>query len=244
MSLDEPNPSSYLYSKYAFPKLPRTTAIPTWKVPLHLLTTSGHGATIRSFSTTRPRLTAKAKPESLTHLTPSGTAHMVDITRKAPTNRLAVAVGYAIFSNPEPASLIPAALIKKGDVFATARIAGIMAAKQTPSLIPLCHPLALTRVNVDVELITGSTTSDADNRPHGSVKVTATVECHGPTGVEMEALTAVMGGCLTVVDMCKGVDKGISIEGVRVILKKGGRSGEWREVGYAGEGGSEGEDAS
>lgn len=163
---------------------------------------------------------------------------MVGITEKPSTHRVAIAVGHVIFSNPEPASLIPAALMKKGDVLSSARIAGIMAAKQTPSLIPLCHPVALTLVGVDVDLVPSSSSTEdtsAMNAPYGSVKVSARVECHGPTGVEMEALTAVMGGCLTVVDMCKGVDRGIRTEGVRVVLKKGGRSGEWREVGFDGD---------
>ena len=105
-------------------------------------------------------------------------------------------------------------------MLATARVAGIMAAKQTPSLIPLCHPLSLTSVTVSVELVESL-------QRYGAIKVTATVECHGPTGVEMEALTAVTGACLTVVDMCKAVDRGVSIDGVRVLTKSGGRTGDW-----------------
>ncbi|KAI9818599.1 MAG: hypothetical protein M1832_004372 [Thelocarpon impressellum] len=158
---------------------------------------------------------------------------MVSITSKEVTRRRAVAIGYTTFSNDGPRSLIPAALVKKGDVLATARIAGIMAAKRTSSLIPLCHPLNLTKVTVDAELVEDlRDATEVKARHHGGVKVTASVECHGSTGVEMEALTAVMGACLTVVDMCKGVDRGMTVEGVRVLLKRGGRGGEWRAEGF------------
>ena len=199
------------------------------------------------FSTMATR--AKDDPASearpvLTHLQPDGTAHMVRITEKPASNRLAIARGVVRFSNKHPLRLIPASLVKKGDVLATARIAGIMAAKRTAELIPLCHPLALTGVDLAVELVHEKVTeagridcAGGDGRKdrkleNGGVQATARVECYGPTGVEMEAMTAVMGACLTVVDMCKGVDRGMRIEDVRVVLKRGGRSGESREEGF------------
>ncbi|KAF2119909.1 molybdenum cofactor biosynthesis protein MoaC, partial [Lophiotrema nucula] len=153
------------------------------------------------------------------HLTASGSAHMVSVSAKPITKRTAIAVGTVYFSNPQPLSLIQSNSIKKGDVLATARIAGIMAAKQCPSLIPLAHPINLTHVGVELS-----------QRPEGAggfgaIHVEAKVECKGETGVEMEALTAVMGAALTVVDMCKAVDKGMYVDNVRVVFKEGGRSG-------------------
>lgn len=220
-------------------RLRDSTALPLFDLSLRGIGKPVGMTSRRCFSTTSSRGQA-SKDElsrSLTHLTATGNARMVDITHKSVTHRVAVAVGRVIFSTSQPVRLIPAALMKKGDVLATARIAAIMAAKQTAFLIPLCHPIALTRVGVDIELEQASGPAKSGilvkaEYPHGSVKVTATVECHGPTGVEMEALCAVMSGCLTVFDMCKGVDRGMRVEDVRVVFKKGGRSGEWREEGY------------
>jgi molybdenum cofactor biosynthesis protein MoaC len=151
---------------------------------------------------------------------------MVRITTKATTHRRAVAVGHVSFSKLETIQLIRSALIKKGDVLGTARLAGIMAAKNCPALVPLCHPITLSGVRVDVQL----TSQEAVGA--GGVDIEAEVECVGQTGVEMEALTAVSGACLTVIDMVKGVDRGAKIEEIKVVLKEGGRSGVWREEGW------------
>ena len=139
---------------------------------------------------------------------------MVDVGAKAATHRIAVATG-RIEMQPETLALIESGTAKKGDVLGVARIAGIMAAKKTSELIPLCHPLALTRVAVEFELLP----SDS------AVQCTATVETVGPTGVEMEALTAVQVALLTVYDMCKAADKRMVMTGVRVLEKRGGKSG-------------------
>jgi molybdenum cofactor biosynthesis protein MoaC len=166
------------------------------------------------------------QPNALPHLTPSGTAHMVSVSSKPDTLRTAVAVGRVLFSNSQPLSLIRSNSLKKGDVLSVARIAGIMAAKKCPDLIPLCHPIAISHVGVVLNLI------DDSKDGYGGVEVQAKVACTGPTGVEMEAFTSVMGAALTVVDMCKAVDKGMHIQDVRVVLKEGGRSGTWREEGW------------
>jgi cyclic pyranopterin phosphate synthase len=152
----------------------------------------------------------------LTHFDAQGQAHMVDVAAKAATHRIAIAEG-RIAMLPATLALIASGSAKKGDVLGIARIAGIMAAKKTSELIPLCHPLALTRVAVDFELI------ESDN----AVKCRATVETVGPTGVEMEALTAVQIALLTIYDMCKAADRGMTISGVRVLEKHGGKSGSW-----------------
>lgn len=156
-------------------------------------------------------------PTTLTHFDAQGQAHMVDVGAKPATHRIAVATG-RIEMLPGTLTIIEAGTAKKGDVLGIARIAGIQAAKKTSDLIPLCHPLALTRVAVDFEL--------ASLRYPGATGIacTATVETVGPTGVEMEALTAVQIALLTIYDMCKAVDRGMSVEGVRVIEKKGGKS--------------------
>ena len=151
---------------------------------------------------------------------------MVSVSSKAQTLRTAIAVGTVHFSNPTPLSLIRSNSLKKGDVMSVSRIAGIMAAKKCPDLIPLCHPIMLTHVGVELR------TFDSKDRGFGGVTVEVKVQCEGQTGVEMEALTAVMGSALSVVDMCKAVDKGMRIDGVRVVLKEGGRSGVWREEGW------------
>ena len=152
----------------------------------------------------------------LTHFDAQGQAHMVDVAAKAATHRIAVAEGHIIML-PATLALIASGSAKKGDVLGIARIAGIMAAKKTSELIPLCHPLALTRVAVDFELL------ESDN----AVQCRATVETVGPTGVEMEALTAVQIALLTIYDMCKAADRGMTISGVRVLEKHGGKSGSW-----------------
>lgn len=164
---------------------------------------------------------------SLPHLTSSGSAHMVSVSAKEHTTRTAMAAGVVVFSNATPLSLIHSASLKKGDVLSVSRIAGIMAAKKCPDLIPLCHPIALTHVGVELYIVDSST-----DFPFGGVTIEAKVQCTGPTGVEMEALTAVMGAALSVVDMCKAVDRFQCINDVRVVLKEGGRSGAWKEEGW------------
>ncbi len=153
----------------------------------------------------------------LTHFNSHGDAHMVDVGGKQSTHRIAVAEG-CISMQPETLRLIELGNHKKGDVIGIARIAGIMAAKRTAELIPLCHPLALSRI--DLEFTTASQPA--------SVSCRASVETHGPTGVEMEALTAVQVALLTIYDMSKAVDRGMTIETVRLIEKKGGKSGHWQ----------------
>ena len=150
----------------------------------------------------------------LTHFDAQGQAHMVDVGAKPATHRVAVASG-RIEMLPATLALIESGTAKKGDVLGIARIAGIMAAKKTSELIPLCHPLALTRVVVEFELVPAS----------NAVQCTATVETLGPTGVEMEALTAVQVALLTIYDMCKAADRGMVMQGVRVLEKHGGKSG-------------------
>ncbi|WP_312792609.1 cyclic pyranopterin monophosphate synthase MoaC [Diaphorobacter nitroreducens] len=153
-------------------------------------------------------------PSPLTHFDAQGQAHMVDVGAKPATHRVAIATG-RIEMQPATLVLVESGTAKKGDVLGVARIAGIMAAKKTSELIPLCHPLALTRVAVEFELLP----SDS------AVQCTATVETVGPTGVEMEALTAVQVALLTVYDMCKAADKRMVMTGVRVLEKRGGKSG-------------------
>ena len=160
----------------------------------------------------------------LTHFDAQGQAHMVDVGAKASTHRKAVAGG-RIEMQPATLAIIRAGSAKKGDVLGIARIAGIQAAKKTSDLIPLCHPLALTRVAVDFELLPEQATG-----PYG-VACTATVETVGPTGVEMEALTAVQVALLTIYDMCKAVDRGMTITDVRVLEKHGGKSGSFTAAG-------------
>jgi cyclic pyranopterin phosphate synthase len=150
----------------------------------------------------------------LTHLDASGSANMVDVSEKAVTSRVAVAEG-AVVMQPGTVELIRLGDAKKGDVLGTARLAGIMASKRTHELIPLCHPLLVSKVKVECAL--------DDGLP--GVRVTAEVKVSGQTGVEMEALTAVSVACLTVYDMVKAVDRGMRIEGIRLRLKSGGRSG-------------------
>jgi cyclic pyranopterin monophosphate synthase len=153
----------------------------------------------------------------LTHLGASGEARMVDVSDKEPTERTAIAEGRVVMEK-KTLTLVLGDDAKKGDVLGAGRIAGIMAAKRTHQLIPLCHPLALTKVAVDIE---------PDPKLPGLV-VRATVKVTGPTGVEMEALTAVSVACLTIYDMVKSVERGMRIEGIRLIEKSGGKSGHYR----------------
>ena len=152
----------------------------------------------------------------LTHFDDQGQAHMVDVSAKPVTDRMAVAEG-AVVMTAETLALITEGRAKKGDVLGVARLAGIMVAKKTADLIPLCHPLPITRVALDL-------TPDA-SLP--GIRVAATVKTGGQTGVEMEALTAVSVACLTIYDMVKAVEKGMRIEGIRLRLKEGGKSGRW-----------------
>lgn len=160
-------------------------------------------------------MTGKGK-SGLTHFDATGAAHMVDVSAKADTARIAVAEGF-VRMNAATLDLVLEGTAKKGDVLGVARLAGIMAAKKTADLIPLCHPLALSKVSVDLVPM--------PDLP--GVQITATVKTTGPTGVEMEALTAVSVACLTAYDMLKAVDKGMEISGIRVILKDGGKSGRY-----------------
>jgi cyclic pyranopterin monophosphate synthase len=152
----------------------------------------------------------------LTHFNSSGQAHMVDVGEKQETHRVAIAGG-RIVMQPSTLALILEGGASKGDVLGVARIAAIQAAKRTGELIPLCHPIALTRVAVEFETDQNSS----------AVECQVTVETLGRTGVEMEALTAVAVGLLTIYDMCKAVDRGMRCDGVRLLEKKGGRSGDW-----------------
>ena len=156
----------------------------------------------------------------LTHFDAQGQAHMVDVGGKAATRRVAVAGG-RIEMLPATLALIESGTAKKGDVLGIARIAGIQAAKKTSDLIPLCHPLALTRVAVEFEIVSASGAASP------AVVCTATVETVGPTGVEMEALTAVQVALLTIYDMCKAGDRGMTINNVRLLEKQGGKSGHY-----------------
>ncbi len=153
----------------------------------------------------------------LTHIDKKGEARMVDVSDKAATTRTAVAEGF-VAMRAETLALLQSGETPKGDVLATARIAGIMAAKRAHELIPLCHPLNLTKVAVHL----------APNDGPPGVRVTAEVKTAGQTGVEMEALTAVSVSCLTLYDMLKAVDRSMSFEGIRLLEKSGGRSGDWR----------------
>jgi len=157
---------------------------------------------------------------SLTHFDAQGQAHMVDVAAKASTHRIGVARG-RIEMLPTTLAIIEAGTAKKGDVLGIARIAGIMAAKKTSDLIPLCHPLALTRVAVDFETVAANGSATGV----GVVVCTATVETVGPTGVEMEALMAVQVALLTIYDMCKAVDRGMTITDCKLLEKHGGKSG-------------------
>ena len=155
--------------------------------------------------------------DDLTHFDAAGQAHMVDVGGKDATHRIAIAEG-RIRMQPQTLRLVRAGGHKKGDVLGIARIAAIMAAKKTSDLIPLCHPLALTHVGIELQI--------SDDEP--LVHCTARVETRGQTGVEMEALCAVQVALLTIYDMCKAVDRGMQIERVQLLEKSGGKSGIWR----------------
>jgi cyclic pyranopterin phosphate synthase len=158
--------------------------------------------------------------EKLTHLGKGGEARMVDVSAKAATERMAVAEGRVVMQT-KTLDIVLSGNAVKGDVLGAARIAGIMAAKRTHQLIPLCHPLPITKVQIDIE---------PDHRLPGFI-VQATVKVTGQTGVEMEALTAVSVACLTIYDMVKAVERGMRIEGIRLIEKQGGKSGHYRAEG-------------
>jgi cyclic pyranopterin monophosphate synthase len=161
-----------------------------------------------------------AARRTLTHLARGGEARMVDVSAKPATERIATAEG-RVAMRRATLDIVLKGDAKKGDVLGAARIAGIMAAKRTHDLIPLCHPLNISKVEVDVA---------ADRKLPGLV-VRATVKVTGATGVEMEALTAVAVACLTIYDMVKAVERGMRIEGIRLIEKRGGKSGDWRAAG-------------
>ena len=153
----------------------------------------------------------------LTHFNQSGEAHMVDVGHKSTTHRVAIASGQ-IKMHPQTLEKILQGSHRKGDVLGIARVAGIMAAKQTSNLIPLCHPLPLTKVNIDLQT----------DKKESLIRCFVTTETHHVTGVEMEALTAVQITLLTIYDMCKAIDRGMIIEEVRLIEKRGGKSGVWK----------------
>lgn len=153
----------------------------------------------------------------LTHIDPTGTARMVDVTAKPETERSATAEG-AVTMHRDTLATILSGHAKKGDVIGVARIAGIMAAKRTHELIPLCHPLALNKIDVDI----------VGDEALAGLRVTATAKVTGRTGIEMEALTAVSVACLTIYDMAKSADRGMTIAGIRLVEKSGGRSGLWQ----------------
>ena len=153
----------------------------------------------------------------LSHLNKKGEANMVDVTDKAVTSRTAIAEGFIRMSAETLAKIVDGGHAK-GDVFAVARIAGIQAAKKCADLIPLCHPLALSKVQIDFDILTDS----------NQVRIQAMCKLSGQTGVEMEALTAVSVAALTLFDMCKAIDPAMEIDGIKVLQKQGGKSGEWQ----------------
>jgi cyclic pyranopterin phosphate synthase len=161
-------------------------------------------------------MTASEEPR-LSHIDDAGRARMVDVTAKDETVRVAVAQGRVVMQ-PETLQLLQRGEIAKGNVLTTAQVAGVQAAKKTSELIPMCHPLLLTGIDVELE------PDEAAN----AVEITATVRTTGKTGVEMEALTAVSVAALTVYDMCKAVDRGMQVEAVRLVSKTGGKSGDWQ----------------
>lgn len=158
----------------------------------------------------------KSDQQSFTHFNASGQAHMVDVGSKSETHRIAIASGI-IHMQPATLTLIQQGNSKKGDVLGIARIAAIQASKKTADLIPLCHPIGLTHVAVDFEI----------SAAQSCIRCTVTTETFGKTGVEMEALTAVSTGLLTIYDMCKAVDRGMVISDIRLLEKHGGKSGDW-----------------
>ena len=154
--------------------------------------------------------------EKLTHFDERGAARMVDVAAKPETHRVAVAAG-SIRMRPETLALVTAGTAKKGDVLGVARVAAIQAAKRTSELVPLCHPVPLTSVGIEFAI----------DEPGARIDCRATVECTARTGVEMEALTAVQVALLTIYDMCKAVDRGMTMDGIRLVEKRGGKSGHY-----------------
>ncbi|WP_139653627.1 cyclic pyranopterin monophosphate synthase MoaC [Raoultibacter phocaeensis] len=163
--------------------------------------------------------------EELTHIDEKGEVRMVDVSQKADTERIAVAEGF-IAMHPETLALIVEGKAAKGDVLACARVAGVMAAKQTSALIPMCHPLNITKAKIDLEPVFEGEREDG----HVGIHVFATCGVTGKTGIEMEALTASSVACLTIYDMCKAVDRGMEIMDVRLLKKEGGKSGLWERA--------------
>jgi cyclic pyranopterin phosphate synthase len=161
-----------------------------------------------------------ARARKLTHLGRSGEAHMVDVSAKPATTRIAVAEGRVVMT-PATLALVLKGDAKKGDVLGAARLAGIMAAKRTHELIPLCHPLPLSKVELEI----------TPDRKQSELVVRATVKVTGQTGVEMEALTAVSVACLTIYDMVKSAERGMRLEGIRLLEKRGGKSGSYHAAG-------------
>ncbi len=159
---------------------------------------------------------------TLTHVDEHGDVRMVDVSEKDVTSRLAIAEGF-IFMHPDTLGMIMEGRAAKGDVLATARVAGIMGAKATPNIIPMCHPLNITKAKVDIEPISPGEREDGRVGLH----ITATTGVDGKTGIEMEALTAASVACLTIYDMCKAVDRGMEIDSIRLLRKEGGRTGLW-----------------
>lgn len=178
------------------------------------LTSPKNNESLKSPKSNEPLTSSNNK---LTHVSDSGTARMVSVSEKAVTARVSTAACRVRFSTDTAINLIKENGMKKGDVLGVARIAGIMASKRTPDLIPLCHPIPISHVGVDLEV-------DPESN---SIDIKATVSCDGKTGVEMEALTAASTAALTIYDMCKAVDKGMVVDGLRVTLKDGGKSGRW-----------------
>ncbi|MCJ1283152.1 hypothetical protein MMC26_002479 [Xylographa opegraphella] len=253
--------------------VPRT--LPRGTIPLHLLPPHPHPSTlsIRTFSTSTPAhslpppnppVPPPSQPSpspTLPHLTPTSTIHIVSVANKPSTHRRATAAGHVRFRSPAPLPLVRNHLLRKGDVLAVARVAGLMAAKRAADIIPLAHSgLGVEGVRVGVWVVgpegeadgSGASVQEAETGwedeeavrqqrskgvgEYGGVRIVVEVECTGKTGVEMEALAGVVGAALSVVDMCKGVDRGVGIEGVRCVRKEGGRSGVWREEGWGGMG--------
>lgn len=199
-----------------------TSTIPRRLLPVHfpIPNNNSYGQHMRHFSSTHQSFKEDTNRTKLTHVSETGSAHMVSISDKIPTQRVATAVCRVLFTDATSIRLIKENQIKKGDVLGVARVAGIMAAKKTSDLIPLCHPIAISKVTVEFSV-------NGSPGENGWIDIEATVACEGKTGVEMEALTTASTAALTIYDMCKAVDKGMSIEGLRVVLKEGGKSGRW-----------------
>lgn len=236
---------STAYKAYLMPSPTRMTStkgigrIPNTEQTRKIMTLNNPSSTSSpgEFNNDEPLSSQQEPVKPLSHLTSTGDAHMVDISHKPPTRRAATAKAFLLFSNSHPYTSLTQKSLAKGDATAVARLAGIQAAKKTADLIPLAHPgLGLTGVKVDIDLLWPSTETHAmkpddyvgeTGFEFGGVKITAYVSCDGKTGVEMEALTAANVAALTMYDMCKSVDKHMVITGVRVTMKKGGKSGRW-----------------